>query len=364
MTPTGRSALPDPAFWRGRRVFLTGHTGFKGAWLALWLQRLGARVTGYALPPETEPNLFTLAAPWPELTSVLADIRDAATLRDAVAAAAPEIVIHMAAQALVRRGYAEPRATFETNVQGTANLLDALAGCTDLRAALVVTSDKCYRNSGTGIPFAEDDPLGGSDPYSASKAAQEMVAQGWRLAAPLATARAGNVIGGGDWAADRVLPDLFRAVTAGVAVHLRQPRATRPWQHVLDVLAGYLIYTERLVSAPDGLPRTLNFGPPPAAVQDVGWLVDTTLAALRDHGIDAADWQQDTETGPPEARALTLDPARAAATLRWHTRLDAGAAAAWTAEWHARLTAGEAARDIAGDQIERFAAGVASANVA
>ena len=345
-------------------MFLTGHTGFKGAWLALWLARLGARVTGYALPPETAPNLFTLLAPWPELTSVLADIRDGAALRDTVTAAAPEIVIHMAAQALVRRGYAEPRATFETNVQGTANLLDALAGCNDLRAVLVVTSDKCYRNSGSGIPFVEDDPLGGRDPYSASKAAQEMVAQGWPLAAPLATARAGNVIGGGDWAADRVLPDLFRAVAADTAVRLRQPRATRPWQHVLDVLAGYLVYAERLATTPDGLPRALNFGPPPTEVQDVGWLVDTTLAALRRHGIDTADWQQDAETGPPEARALTLDPARAAATLGWRTRLDAGDGAAWTAEWHARLIAGEGARDIAGDQIERFAAGAASARVA
>ena len=360
------SALPDPAFWRGRRVLLTGHTGFKGAWAALWLERLGAVVTGFALAPETTPSLYALAAPWAGQNSVIGDVRDREALHAAVSDADPEIVIHMAAQALVRRGYAEPRATFETNVQGTANLLDALDGCRHLDAVLVVTTDKCYRNDNNGRAFTETDPLGGADPYSASKAAQELVCHAWPGALPLVTARAGNVVGGGDWAADRVLPDLFRAVAAGVAIRLRQPRATRPWQHVLDVLSGYFVYAERLATAPGGLPSALNFGPPPHAghIRDVGWLVEAATACLRAHGIDVENWLQDGKPGPAEAATLALDPALAASTLGWRTRLDAAESVSWTAEWHARLQRGEAARSIAGDQIERYTAGKLSARVA
>ena len=352
--------LPDPGFWRGRRVLLTGHTGFKGAWLALWLERLGATVSGFALPPESEPSLFALAAPWPALTSRLNDIRDPIAIRHAVAQTEPQIVIHMAAQALVRRGYAEPRETIETNVQGTANLLAALTGDAGIEAVLIVTSDKCYRNDNSGRPFREDDPLGGADPYSASKAAQEIVAHGWAGTVPIATARAGNVIGGGDWAADRVLPDLFRAAAAGTAVQLRRPRATRPWQHVLDVLTGYLVYIERLAATPaekrDALPRALNFGPPPGAIRDVGWLVEAAIDGLRGHGVDTADWQQDGEPGPAEATTLALDPGLAASTLGWRTRLDTETAVSWTAELHARLQRGEAARALVGEQVDRFAA--------
>jgi CDP-glucose 4,6-dehydratase len=362
---SGSAALPDPAFWRGRRVLLTGHTGFKGAWAALWLERLGAEVSGFALAPETEPSLFDLAAPWSGLRSRLGDVRDPSALRAAVDAADPQIVIHMAAQALVRRGYAEPRATFETNVQGTANLLDALDGCAHLEAVLVVTTDKCYRNDNAGRPFVEDDPLGGADPYSASKAAQELVCHAWPAGLPLATTRAGNVIGGGDWAADRVLPDLFRAVAADTAIRLRRPRATRPWQHVLDVLSGYFVYAERLAATPEALPRALNFGPPPDPenARDVGWLVETASACLRVHGIDVQDWRQDGDPGPAEATALSLDPALAATTLGWRTRLDAAASVAWTAEWHARLQRGETARAISLSQLDRYAAGAHSARV-
>lgn len=366
------SPLPDPDFWRGRRVLLTGHTGFKGAWTALWLERMGAAVTGIALAPETEPNLFALAGPWQSLDSHIIDIRDAVRLAHRVAASDPQVVIHMAAQALVRRGHDEPRATFETNVQGTANLLDALQHCANLEAVLVVTSDKCYRNDNSGRPFTEADALGGADPYSASKAAQEMVVQGWQLDCPLVTARAGNVIGGGDWAADRVLPDLLRAVDAGAPVKLRNPHATRPWQHVLDVLAGYLVYLERLASAAPiehgGIPPALNFGPPASgALRDarhVAWLVETAIAALRANGVDAADWQQDGSPGPVEASVLALDPALAQATLGWRTRLDAATAVAWTAEWHARLAGGGDARTLAFEQIDRFADTVADTRVA
>jgi CDP-glucose 4,6-dehydratase len=363
--PTQLPPLPDPAFWRGRRVLLTGHTGFKGAWAALWLERLGAEVTGVALEPETEPSLFALAAP--KLRSHIANIRDATRLAQLCTAAEPQIVIHMAAQALVRRGYAEPRATFETNVQGTANLLDALGHCDGVETVLVVTSDKCYRNDNSGRAFTEADPLGGADPYSASKAAQDMVAHGWRSLSPMtvATARAGNVFGGGDWAADRVLPDLFRAAARGEAVRLRNPHATRPWQHVLDVLAGYLVYIERLTAASptdrSALPTAMNFGPPPRQVHNVAWLVETAIAALRAEGVDAADWQQDGVPGPAEAATLTLDPTLAKATLGWRMRLAPEDAVAWTAAWHARLKRGEPARDLSLGQIDRFAGGEAPA---
>ena len=241
---------PDRDFWRGRRVLVTGHTGFKGAWLCAWLEEMDADITGFALEPEPGANLFRDLGPWKRLTSVIGDVRDRDTLREACSQADPEIVIHMAAQSLVRRGHRDPAGTFATNVQGTGNLLEALDSCARLRAVLVVTSDKCYRNDNSGRPFGETDPLGGNDPYSASKAAQETVSIGWRrgllenreTAPRLATARAGNVIGGGDWSEDRILPDLFRAFEGGRPLDVRNPSATRPWQHVLDVLSGYLRY--------------------------------------------------------------------------------------------------------------------------
>ena len=243
---------PDPHFWQGRRVLLTGHTGFKGAWAALWLERLGAEVFGLARPPDTEPNLYTLLAP--SQAGILADLMDRAAVRDAVAEARPQIVIHMAAQALVRRSYADPVETFASNVMGTVNLLDALGQQKDLEAVLVVTSDKVYGQGQGSGPFVEGDALGGVDPYSASKACVEHVvaswAQGlWTEGPRLATARAGNVIGGGDWAADRIIPDVWRAWTGGAPLSLRNPQATRPWQHVLDALSGYLLYVERLAGA-------------------------------------------------------------------------------------------------------------------
>lgn len=254
-------------FWASQRILLTGHTGFKGSWMTLWLERLGAQVFGFALPPDQTPNLYSQLVPFATLASEFGDIRNLAALRAVVARANPTIAIHMAAQPLVRRSYDEPVQTFAINTQGTVNVLDALRAAADLRATLVITTDKVYQNSEDGRTFEEDDPLGGHDPYSASKAAAELVVRSYAQSffepaqKPVATARAGNVLGGGDWSEDRLVPDIWRAKHLNRTVVLRYPQSTRPWQHVLDPLAGYLIFLERLVSDPAGTPRALNFGP-------------------------------------------------------------------------------------------------------
>ncbi|MDA0786248.1 MAG: CDP-glucose 4,6-dehydratase, partial [Proteobacteria bacterium] len=281
---------PDQDFWRGRRVLVTGHTGFKGAWLSAWLEMLGAEVHGFALAPDPGANLFRDLGEWTYLTSMTGDIRDREAVEIACAAADPDIVIHLAAQSLVRRAHRDPLGTYATNVQGTGNLLEMLGTCAGLGAILVVTSDKCYANDNSGRPFVESDPLGGSEPYGASKAAQETLSAGWRKgiletrerAPRLATARAGNVIGGGDWSEDRILPDLFRAIGAGGALEVRNPDATRPWQHVLDVLAGYMRYTEALVRDKESrLPTALNFGPDIAAARPVRSVLERVIETAR-----------------------------------------------------------------------------------
>ena len=256
---------PDKDFWSGQRVLLTGHTGFKGTWLALWLERLGATTFGLARSPDTDPSIFNLTRP--RLSSRIGDVRDPRVVAAAVELARPTVAVHMAAQPLVRYSYREPIETIATNVMGTANVLQSLRGQTNLRAVLVITTDKVYANPETGEPFAEDCRLGGHDPYSASKAAAEIVTASFAEsffgdgAARVATARAGNVVGGGDWAEDRLIPDLWRAHATATPVVLRNPGATRPWQHVLDLTAGYLVYVERLASGRDAAPAALNFGP-------------------------------------------------------------------------------------------------------
>lgn len=349
------------AFWRGRRVLLTGHTGFKGAWLALWLERLGARVTGFALEADGDPNLFRLLAPWPRLDSIIGDVRDADAVARAVERADPEIAFHMAAQSLVRRGYREPVATLAINVLGTANLLEALRACEGLRAVVVVTSDKCYDDS-RGGPYGEDDRLGGRDPYSASKACQEVTTHSWRRSfydaggAALATARAGNVVGGGDWAEDRLLPDVFRALAAGAPVGLRRPDATRPWQHVLEPLSGYLILAETLAEGgAEAAPPALNFGPDPAAVRPVAEVVERVLARWG----EAPPWEKAGDPGPDETPELTLDARLARETLGWRPRLTLDETLDWTVEWHRDYAAGEAARRLTLAQIERYEARLA-----
>jgi CDP-glucose 4,6-dehydratase len=355
----GVDVTGQPGFWRGRRVLLTGHTGFKGAWAALWLERQGADVTGFALPPEGRHGAFSCLGPWARLRSVMADVRDAAAVRRVVEEAAPEVVVHMAAQAIVRRSYRDPLETFDTNVMGTAHVLAAAERAGALSALLVVTSDKVYENRNAGRPFREDDPLGGDDPYSASKAAAEAVVRGWRHVPSgrgglgLGVARGGNVIGGGDWGEDRLVPDVVRAGAEGRKVALRYPDATRPWQHVLDVIDGYAAYAERLATEPAAAPAALNFGPPSdAAAPTVADLVGCVQAAFG----WSQGWTRDLAEAPPEKSALSLDAGLADKVLGWRPRLDMGASVSWTAAWYRAQLAGEDMRSFSLEQIERHAA--------
>ena len=349
---------PDVDFWRGKRVFLTGHTGFKGAWLAIWLRRMGAEVHGFALAPLAGPNLFAQAGLADLPGHTIGDIRNPAALRAAIVAARPDIVLHLAAQALVRRSYAQPVETLATNVMGTAHLLDAMRDVDGVKAVVVVTTDKCYENREWVWPYRETDPLGGRDPYSASKAAAELITSMYRdsfLAArgvAVASARAGNVIGGGDWAEDRLLPDCVRAFGLGEPVVVRNPAAVRPWQHVLEPLAGYLLLAERLCgeSAADGYADAFNFGPAADDARPVGWLV-AEMARL--WGGDAA-WRVDAGEHPHEARLLALDASRARTMLGWRPRLALPQALGWSVDWYRAVSAGRPALDITCEQIDRY----------
>jgi CDP-glucose 4,6-dehydratase len=347
--------LPSADFWRGRRVLLTGHTGFKGSWTALWLKRLGARTTGFALPPDASPSLFSLADVGQDLDSRIGDLRAAEAVAAAVEVADPEIVLHYAAQPLVRRAIADPLETIAVNALGLAHLLQALRDRPALERILVVTSDKVYDNRERGVAFAEDDPLGGKDPYSASKAAAEMIARTFAATyfAPrgvaVVTARGGNVIGGGDYAEDRIVPDIVRAWSNGVRPLLRMPTATRPWQHALDCIAGYLVYAERALA---DVPRALNFGPDPADPVTVAELTRAMLEALG----AKPEFDVDPDPGAVEMKTLAVDAARARATLGWRNRLSSAAAVRWTAEWHRRVRLGERARAVTLDQIDAYGA--------
>ena len=320
-------------FWSGRRVWLTGHTGFKGAWLALWLQSRGAEVHGFSAGCPTAPSLYEVAGVAHGMAGdVRGDVRSRAELRAAVARARPDVVIHMAAQALVRRGLARPVESFAVNVTGTAKVLDAVRLEAEPVAIVVVTSDKCYRNDGAGRPFREDDPLGGEDPYAASKAGQEHVAAAYRgLGLPVATVRAGNAIGGGDWAADRLVADVMRAALAGAPVELRAPEAVRPWQHVLSPLEGYLRVAERLAEDPRAA-CAWNFGPAPEDAKPVAWVVERLRERwpgpleVRTAAAGAAEG---------EASTLRLDCARARDRLGWRPRWNLPAALDATVCWYA-----------------------------
>nr|WP_281062585.1 CDP-glucose 4,6-dehydratase [Labrys okinawensis] len=347
--------LPSPAFWRGRKVFLTGHTGFKGSWMALWLHRLGAEVTGFALPPAADQPLFAAAGVDGSVRSILGDLRDAEAVRRAVEATQPEIVLHLAAQALVRRSLADPLETFGTNVMGTVHLLEALRSLPALACILAVTSDKVYLNEETGEAFHEDDKLGGKDPYSASKAAAEIVTYSYarsyfdKARVPAATARGGNVIGGGDHSADRLVPDIVRAVRGGKPLELRHPEAVRPWQHVLDCVNGYLVYAERLATVAD-TPRALNFGPDPSRPLPVSAVADAIFQALG----RKPDWLHKPVPGSIEMKALTVDSERARSLLGWQDRLAGPASLEWTAQWYAAEAAGQDMHAFTLDQISRF----------
>jgi CDP-glucose 4,6-dehydratase len=342
----------DPALWAGRRVLLTGHTGFKGAWLAQWLHALGAEVHGYALAPEHPRDGVYAACGVAGLlaSETLADLRDAARVTDTVARVQPQVVLHLAAQALVRRSYAQPLETWSSNVTGTAHVLEAVRSAgREVRAVVVVTTDKCYRDDGLGRALSEDDPLGGHDPYAASKAATELVAGSWRDAylraagVGVATARAGNVIGGGDQAADRLVPDCLRALEAGTPIVIRSPQAVRPWQHVLEPLAGYLRLAERLLAGDASAARAWNFGPPEADAQPVRWIVERLVAQAVPGGAGRAievRWGEESRVQLSHGAATGVDRGGAAHTGSLHEtatlRLDARAARAqlgWQPRW-------------------------------
>jgi CDP-glucose 4,6-dehydratase len=355
--PSPMHAAVDPAFWRDRRVLLTGHTGFKGAWLALWLQSLGARVTGFSLGVPSQPSLYELARVGEGMESVQGDIRDARAIADAVTATAPEVVIHTAAQALVRRSFVEPGETYATNVMGTVNVLDAVRLHGEgLRVLVNVTSDKCYENREWEWGYREDEPMGGHDPYSSSKGCAELVTTAFRRSyfsdpagARVASARAGNVIGGGDWGEDRLLPDIMRAALTGEELRVRNPNSVRPWQHVLNPLSGYLLLAEALWDSPQHA-AGWNFGPPEADARPVGWIVQR-VAELWPGQLR---WSLDQGPHPHEARYLKLDSSRARARLGWHPVVGLEDALAATVGWYRELSAGGDMRAVTLGQIEAF----------
>ncbi|HEV7691070.1 MAG TPA: CDP-glucose 4,6-dehydratase, partial [Hyphomonadaceae bacterium] len=343
-----------PGFWRDRRVFLTGHTGFKGAWTSLLLRRLGARVYGYALPPTHQSSLFVAAHIADDIKQRFADIRDLSALRAALSEAEPDIIIHMAAQALVRPSYAEPVETFATNVMGTVHVLEAARHLASVKAILIVTSDKCYENNGGQAAFREGDRLGGTDPYSNSKACAELVTQSYRQSffaepgsARIATARAGNVFGGGDWARDRLVPDAMQAFLDGEALRIRNPDSVRPWQHALDPVLGYLTLVERLVND-ESFIGGWNFGPDAASEVPVRTIVDH----LVDLWGDGARWVADRGPHPHEAAYLRLDCEKARTRLNWTPRLDLAQGLALTVNWYKALQKGQDLRQLSLEQID------------
>lgn len=346
----------NAAFWCGKKVFLTGHTGFKGSWLSLWLQSMGAEVHGLALDPPTTPDLFTEARVAESMTSMKGDIRDYATVLAAMAACRPEIVIHMAAQALVRYSYQAPVETYATNVMGTVHVLEAARQTDSVRAIVNVTTDKCYENKEWVWGYRENEPMGGHDPYSSSKGCSELVTSAYRRSfcqnsgIALASARAGNVIGGGDWATDRLVPDILRAFESNRPVVIRNPHAIRPWQHVLEPLSGYLTLAERLYTEGPSWAEGWNFGPYDEDVRTVQWIVER-MAQL--WGGDAA-WHRDDGDHPHEANYLKLDISKAKARLDWSPRWDLATALQHVTDWHQAWLAGKDVKALCIKQIQRY----------
>lgn len=344
--------------YAGRSVLVTGHTGFKGAWLAEWLQTLGARVTGYALEAPTQPNLFTALGLQDRLKHVVADVRDHDRLAAEVQAAQPSVIFHLAAQAIVRRAYAEPRETFETNVMGTVNVLEAARACPSVQAVVIVTSDKCYQNHERDQAFRETDAMGGRDPYSASKGCAELVTTAYRESffadgAAVASVRAGNVIGGGDWAAHRIIPDSVRAVAAGEPVVVRNPDAVRPWQHVLEPLSGYLWLAARMLRDGREFAGAWNFGPTNhGGDHPVRWVVERFLG---EWGSGSWTTPSGAERQPPEAHRLSLDSTKAREQLGWRPVWDANSAVRRTAAWYREYDRAPAtARELVEHQLREY----------
>jgi CDP-glucose 4,6-dehydratase len=347
--------------WQGRRVFLTGHTGFKGSWLALWLSQRGAMVRGYALDPCTDPNLFNLASVGVVVDDVRGDVRDYAKLEAAILEFDPDVVFHLAAQPLVRRSYADPVGTYSTNVMGTVHLLEAIRKAPSVRAVVCVTTDKCYQNQEWVWPYRENDQLGGHDPYASSKACAEIVCAAYRSSffpverlhqhhMALATARAGNVIGGGDWSEDRLIPDLIRGFRSGQPVLIRRPNAIRPWQHVLESLNGYINLAEKLLAEPARFASAYNFGPSEEDAHPVEWIA-SKLANMWGKG---AAWTRDSEPSPHETNVLRLDASKARALLGWKPRLKIEAALEWTMAWYRAWNQGADMTDFTLKQIADY----------
>jgi CDP-glucose 4,6-dehydratase len=344
----------DPAFWRGRRVFLTGHTGFKGAWLSLVLNSFGAKVFGFARAPKTERDIFCAAGVAGDVQHRIGDVCELLGLQDAIRDANPEIVVHMAAQSLVRPSYADPVETYATNVMGTVNLLEAVRQAPGVRAVVVVTSDKCYENAGQVRGYRETDPLGGHDPYSSSKGCAEIVASAYRrsffhgeTAAQVATVRAGNVIGGGDWSQDRLVPDAITAFLGGEPLLVRNPQAVRPWQHVLDPVMAYLLLAERLAMDGATFAEAWNFGPTAASEVAVKQIVD----GLADRWGSGAAWQADGGKHPHEAAYLKLDCSKAAERLVWRPLVGLERSLALTVDWYKAQQRGDDMRALSLRQI-------------
>lgn len=344
------------AFWRGKKVFLTGHTGFKGGWLALWLTDMGAEVHGYALSPPTTPSFFSIAdVPSRLSSSTIADVRDAERLAQVMHLIAPDVVFHLAAQPLVRHSYKDPVETYSVNVMGTVNLLESVRQCPSIRSVVNVTTDKCYENKEWVWAYREPEAMGGFDPYSSSKACSELITAAYRNSflaeqgTQIATARAGNVIGGGDWAEDRLLPDFLRALDAGRELVIRSPDAIRPWQHVLEPLSGYLTLAEQLVLQGQNVAGAWNFGPNEIDARPVSWIVDYLCSST-----PGALWRCDGAKQPHEAGCLKLDSAKAKAFLNWLPRWNLATALDMTVNWHRAWKLGEdmAAQSLA--QIHQY----------
>ena len=351
----------EDTFWAGKKVLVTGHTGFKGSWLSLWLQKLGANVAGYSLDPPSKPSLYEVANVANGMISVIGDVRNFAALRELFTQHQPEIVFHLAAQALVRHSYRDPIETYSSNVMGTVNLLEAVRQSGGVRAVVNVTSDKCYQNKEWVWGYRENERLGGHDPYSNSKACAELVTSSFRDSyfpaeeynhhtTALASARAGNVIGGGDWAEDRLIPDIMRAIVSGHKILIRNPDAIRPWQHVLEPLAGYLTLAERLYTEGAPFAEAWNFGPEESSARPVSWIVDYLIELWG----DGADWGLDGGEHPHEAHYLKLDCAKSRDTLDITPKLDLSVALEWIVEWNRAWLQDADLRQITEQQIARY----------
>lgn len=346
----------NPSFWKGKRVLVTGHTGFKGSWLSLWLQSLGAEIKGFALAPATHPNLFKLTNVEQAMASDFADIRRYEAVYRCVDSFKPEIVLHLAAQPLVRYSYKNPIETYSTNVLGTVHLLEAVRLVGSTKVVVNVTTDKCYENKEWVWPYRENEPMGGHDPYSSSKGCSELVTSAYRssyFAASgigLASARAGNVIGGGDWSEDRLVPDFFRALEAETPIAIRNPLATRPWQHVLEPLSGYMLLAEKLWDDPVLFSDGWNFGPEPEDIKPVGWVIDKLVTLWG----EKAAWIRDTGEHPHEAMSLALDISKARHELKWSPRLGLNRALDMIVRWEKARIDGADMRAVSLQQIDEF----------